>query len=729
MTRQLHFGWALHNHQPVGNFPWVFEDVYRTVYEPTIAALERHPGVRVTLHYSGPVLDWLSAHQPDLLDRLAALVKREQVELLTGGYYEPILPIIPPADRLGQIARMTGALRSRLGREPRGLWLAERVWEPDLPTTLAQAGVEYTILDDAHFTMAGLREGDFCGYYVTEDGGHPVKVFPISKLLRESMPWRPVAEVRELLWRMASDDWWPPRIAVMADDGEKFGAWPGTSDLVWRDGWMESFLGMLEESADWLKTTTLGAFASAFPARGRVYLPAASYTEMMEWALPAQRAAEYGRLRSAVGAAGGHDVHAYMQGGGWRGFLAKYPESNHLHKKMLRVHHKVMAALEYVDAPARAEMLDELWMGQCNCPYWHGLFGGLYLADLRGANYQHLLRAEALANAAAEHAGQRAAGLATTFTDFDCDGEPELLIEGSLMNLYLDPREGGAVCEWDWLLAGVNLVDTLARRPEAYHHKLAQAHAPLLAVGAGGFRSGALPAGGEVREKEAGLERLLQYDWHRRTCLLDHFLSPQTSFEEFRAARYGDLGDFVNQPYTVEVAQPGDGAEPTVVRLWRDGHLWDGPQSWPARVEKVLTLAPDQPTVSVAYTVTNTSTRPLEARFGIECNWGLRGGGGNYAAAYRINGAFPAEAGLDRCGTEHEITELRLANAHLAAGVTIGVEQPADLWRFPIETVSSSEAGVERVYQCSCTLLSWPLALEPGARWQTTLTFTLDRAE
>jgi 4-alpha-glucanotransferase len=698
VTRQLHFAWALHNHQPVGNFPLVFEEVYRSAYEPMVAALERHPGVRVTLHYSGPVLDWLTEQHPDALDRLAALVARGQVELLTGGYYEPILPTIPRADRLGQIARMSGALRSRFGVEPCGLWLAERVWEPDLPSTLAEAGVDYTVVDDTHFIMAGLREADLYGYYVTEDGGHPVKVFPIRKSLRESMPWRSVAEVRETLWRMASDEWWPPRIVVMADDGEKFGAWPGTEDLVWRRDWMEEFLRMLEENADWLKTTPLGAFASEYPARGRVYLPAASYTEMMEWALPAQRSAEFGRLRNAVSAAGGSDVHAYMAGASWRGFLAKYPESNHLHKKMLRVHRKVMAALEYADATERATMLDELWMGQCNCPYWHGLFGGLYLADIRGANYLHLLRAEALANAAISRPDGQTSMLTATFTDFDCDGAEELLLEGHLMNVYLDVSEGGAICEWDYLPTGVNLVDTLARRPEAYHARLTQAHAPLLA---GGDEAMTVTSGGagaaaatEVRKREPGLERMLRYDWHRRTSLVDHFLSPQTSFEEYRSARYSDLGDFANQPYVAELTAAGDSGKETLVRLWRDGHLWDGPLSWPARVEKTLTVAADQPRVHVVYTVTNTSTRPLDA-----------------------------------ASTEAEVSELRLSNAFLATGVTISLDQPAALWRFPVETVSNSEAGLERVYQCSCTLLSWPLALAPGASWQTNLTFTLDRTE
>ncbi len=65
---------ALHNHQPVGNFGWVFAEVYEQAYEPMVAALERHPGVRLSLHYTGPLLEWLRAERPEFIDRLRALV-------------------------------------------------------------------------------------------------------------------------------------------------------------------------------------------------------------------------------------------------------------------------------------------------------------------------------------------------------------------------------------------------------------------------------------------------------------------------------------------------------------------------------------------------------------------------------------------------------------------------------------------------------------------------------
>ncbi len=124
---------ALHNHQPVGNFGWVFGDVYETAYRPMLDALDRHPGVRLALHYTGPLLDWLRAERPEFIERLPGLVARGQVELLGGGYYEPVLASLPERDRVGQLRKMADEIERITGRRPRGAWLAERVWEPDLP--------------------------------------------------------------------------------------------------------------------------------------------------------------------------------------------------------------------------------------------------------------------------------------------------------------------------------------------------------------------------------------------------------------------------------------------------------------------------------------------------------------------------------------------------------------------------------------------------------------------
>jgi len=149
---------ALHNHQPVGNFGWVFGDVYDAAYRPMLDALDRHPGVRLALHYTGPLLDWLGDERPEFNRAPGRDRRARQVELLGGGYYEPVLASLPERDRVGQLRKMADEIQRITGRRPRGAWLAERVWEPDLPTALVEGGYGWTILDDNHFRAAAIPE-------------------------------------------------------------------------------------------------------------------------------------------------------------------------------------------------------------------------------------------------------------------------------------------------------------------------------------------------------------------------------------------------------------------------------------------------------------------------------------------------------------------------------------------------------------------------------------------
>jgi len=217
----------IHAHQPVGNFDDVFERAYASSYLPFVELLAQHPSVRMGLHYSGPLLTWIERAHPDYFDRLHALVRSGQVEMVGGGFYEPVLAVIPPEDRQGQITRLADYVEKHFGTRPTGAWLTERVWEPQLPSSLAAAGVEYTLVDDNHFLGAGFELDQLYGYYVCEDLGRSVRVLPGLKSLRYLIPFRPVGETVEFLRGAANAH--PGGFAAMGDDLEKFGVWPGTN--------------------------------------------------------------------------------------------------------------------------------------------------------------------------------------------------------------------------------------------------------------------------------------------------------------------------------------------------------------------------------------------------------------------------------------------------------------------------------------------------------------------
>src|SRR5260370_9035930 len=188
MPQDFHLVRLIHAHQPCGNFEHVLERAYETSYPPFLEHLEAYPGVRVGLHYSGPLLTWIEAHRPEYFSRLKKLVQSGQVELVGGGFYEPILISIPPEDQREQITRLAVYLEKHFGQLPSGAWLAERVWEPQLPAALAAANVSYTLVDDMHFLAAGFEPEELFAAYIAEDRGKTVRLYPGQKARASLVP-------------------------------------------------------------------------------------------------------------------------------------------------------------------------------------------------------------------------------------------------------------------------------------------------------------------------------------------------------------------------------------------------------------------------------------------------------------------------------------------------------------------------------------------------------------
>ncbi len=692
MAPRISLALAIHNHQPVGNFGWVFAEVYERAYLPMLEALERHPGVRLSLHYTGPLLEWLEAERPEFLNRLGTLVNGGRVELLGGGLYEPVLASLPEQDRVDQLTRMATALERITGRRPQGAWLAERVWEPDVPTALVKAGYRWTILDDQHFRAASIPEANLWGAYTTENQGSLLTVFGTEQGLRYRIPFGGVDDVIEYLRGHATED--GHRVGMMGDDGEKFGAWPTTHGHCWGDGrWVDRFFEAIEANSDWLATVTPSEWLEREAPIGRVYLPTSSYAEMGEWALPPDEAVVYRAvLRDAVA---GHQPQArWLRGGFWRNFQVRYREVNDLHKQMLRASAKVAAM---PGGPARAAAQDHLHRGQSNDCYWHGLFGGIYISHLRLATHEHLV--------AAEDAADAILGWPRTavMRDLDMDGRPEAILEELGQVVTLKPSEGGGVASWDIRAAHHALAAVLRRRPEAYHEILRAAADDDMAAlpGAGGGVATSIHETGAATEP--GLAARLHYDDHERRSGLVRFLPPHTTPNEVAVAADTELGDFRDGEFTVRHIEPG------AITLTRDGMA----AGQPFTVTRTTRLGGGRldPVLEMELLVEHLGTEPLETRLGLELSLHLLGGGGNPSAWYDIGGSRSAHDGSGRAAT---VTGFGFGNDWVGVEVAASATPAADVWWSPIETVSNSEAGFERVYQGSGLLVSWPVTLAPG---------------
>lgn len=629
------FLFAVHNHQPVGNFPEVFEKAFRDCYEPFLKAMAGHPCIRFTLHFSGPLWEYMADKEKRSWDLIKEMTGRNQLELLGGGFYEPVLSIIPEEDRIGQLRLMSDFLADNFGQKPRGVWLTERVWEPHLPKTLAAAGLEYTLLDEEHFHYAGIK--DIEHPYVTEEEGSRLILFPVSKELRYSIPFRMIDDVRARFREVAGRG----GVAILGDDGEKFGLWPGTHKWVYEEGWLVHFLTFLENEG--VSTMTYSEYLDRRPLLRLVYIPPASYEEMMEWVLEPSDFNRFRNLKQEVPPEG----RRFLRGGFFREFFLKYPESNHLHKRMLIVSREVRKS-------PSPEAVRELYKAQCNDPYWHGIFGGLYLPHLRESAYRHLIEAEK----------RLPLNPGWETVDYDLDGREELFFRHNRFNLLLKPSAGGGLVELDDRLLGRNLSDVLARRPESYHRQDEQ-----------GPADGGKSIHDQAKKLPPEASSLLKYDWHPRFSLLDHFLHPQTTLDNFRAVDYGEQGDFVNQEYRYTLQ--GNSA-----LLWRQGQIWAENERIPIRVTKRIEPIPEG--VLITYEVENEGTKKTGLFWGVEWNfyllpqeWEVRG-----KTLSLVNGKWLLEFGGG----------------------------PA-IWHFPLQTLSQSEEGYDIIHQGICFLPHWKFSL------------------
>lgn len=673
---RLHLILAFHNHQPVGNFDHVLEEAYEKSYLPFLETLLRFPRLKVVLHYSGFLLSWMQKRHPEAIEIIRSLVKAKRAEILSGGFYEPILSVLPERDRHSQITGMNQYLRKQLGYTPRGMWLAERVWEPQMPKCISAAGIDYISLDDYHFKLTGLEEGDLLGYYVTEEEGHTLSIFPGSELLRYLIPFRSVDEVisyfREISMRGGNP------LLTMADDGEKFGVWPNTHKHCYEDGWLDSFLSALEKNSDWIETTTFSEYHTRFLPAGRVYLPTASYREMGEWTLPSEAGIEYehilGELEKLVGAR----AKQFLRGGIWRSFMVKYPESNHIQKRMTMISGKVLEAIGK-DGRRGKEAERELWMGQCNDAYWHGVFGGLYLPHLRSALFRHLIRAETLA--------EEVLGKDTVLdqADFDCDGFDDIVL--STRNLTLVATEcNGSLTELSLKKQSVNVLDILSRRPEGYHAKIVKAS------------ENASDTTKTIHEqlvvKEAGLHNYLIYDAYRRASLLDHFFPAGTKLEQVINAGHEELGDFIGKRYDLKHARKGKG---TVIGLSADGMAGQGRM----RIEKSVEVGKEG-SLAVDYLLKGA----FSGLFAVEMNFSLLGSPhAMICSGKQILSVRQPEA-------HAQVKRFSVEDKFLNLSLQFSFPEPVMLWHHPVETISLSEQGIERLYQGTAFLFVVPLDIK-----------------
>jgi alpha-amylase len=645
MHAPVYFTFGLHAHQPVGNFGHVFEEHLRDVYQPFLTRAIEGELFPLTLHLSGPLLEWLEANNPGYLDLVGRLAAEGKLELLLAGYYEPILPSLLREDRIEQIHWMQEALRARFGIGASGLWLTERVWEPDLAADLADAGVGYVLVDDRHFVAAGFAREDLHQPFRTESGGRSIGVFAIDETLRYLLPFHPPEDTVAYLRDLGASG---RRLAVAADDIEKFGGWPGTHEWVYERGWIEDFIRAMKalEEEGGVRMATFSQALAELPSGGLAYLPSSSYREMEEWALPTEAFQRLDEMRAVIGeerlAKGDSPL---IRGSHWRNFLVKYPESNRMHKKTLALS-KLCRERGSPQAARRA-----LGAAQCNDVYWHGVFGGLYLRHLRDTVWRKIAEAEGRL--------REGEGLAWEQLDLDLDGNDELWIHSAAFSALLSPARGGSLEELTLFDQGVNLANTLTRRREAYHQQPGDGDGLETSVESapGGHDADTTPSIHDL-ENPLGFTELPPTDREDRALFQERVLPGGLGLDAFRRITYEPLHSWA--------------AEELQVRAVEEGVDADAGSGW---IEVSLGSESDD---SFEKSLRFTQEGAVEVFF----TWD--------PARFPEDSFFSTELSL---GAEARVQ-------------TVPESTP---WRFPICTFSKSEKGFDETIQGESLTIRWPI--------------------
>ncbi len=656
------------------------EQYTQRVIAPLVAALVGTEGLRVSVHITGWLLKWLARKQPALLRELTRPVADGRVEILGGAWTDAFLSGLPDPDIAGQL-QLQGKLVERwIRRRPRGVWLAERAWDPALIRPLVRGGFTHSFVDEGAFEAAGVEGAG--GTYVTESGGLQLRLFPAL-----SDPAAPLAEA-------------DPAGAL----AERLRARAGVSALCWAlpldrmlaprevEG-LAAALASLGRGGPLAETATSSEAAERLASSGRVYLP--------PW-LP-----------------GG--------AGGWEASLVRYTEVNHLHKRMLLTSAEVgrLRAAVRAGESSRRDLLElateSLYRGQAAGCYTHGDRAGFYDASLRHLAAAALIRGEA---AAREGLGEHKR-LGRLRADYDCDGEEEVLIRTGDLCATLSPARGGALLALDlWGLPG-NVLNTMSRRPERYHGALEPwSDLPALVVDGVAQLPEADP-GPDPGPERRDMARRLHGDRAPRASFVDRFLDESLSLSSAQRGQLPELGDFAGGRYRLLAVEPHEILDACVVQMTREGHVLRGRQTCLVQVAKRFIFHRDMPVIDARYEITNRYHTPLETAFAIELNLGLDA---RFARAAQLSGGGGSASAGDP-GVLTGVRQLGVRDPRGRFRLVLETSAAAWVYHFPVECMVRVGAGIKPAPQGVCLMLIWPLQLwgHERAAFDLSLNIELDQ--
>ena len=598
-------------------------------YVELITLLNNFQNLKITIHFSGSLISYLDKNFSDFSNKIRTLLDRNQIELFGGGRYEPIFPFIPKEDRQSQLLLMNRLLDHTFGYTPNGAWITESVWEPSLALDFAKSRIQYACLSKDYFISQGIEEKDIFGYYLTEEEGRKLAIFPISNKLNSlMMKYTP----QELINNISENT-----------ESSFVLIYEGLIDSVDKLSWLNTFFQLLEKDNKNIETKLFNDYFINNKPTGRIYLPTLQDIKLQDISLPSKN------------------------------FLLKCHEANLLHKKMLRVSKKINSAKEgksrfKVIKEMISQAQDLLLKGQNSAIYCNYNFNGIYSPYERHSTYSNLIKAENLIDAASR---QGSSWIQASETDYDCDGNDEIIIETESQNIYLSSALGGTILEHDFRPKNINLTNTISQEKE-----------PL------------------------------------KLSLIDHFLPTSTTLQECKLSQMKHLTKEIIYPYQVEKIKAKE--ETCKVTFTSNINLINLENTPDIELKKQINVRSGDSSMVFNYTLTNKSHFKAEFLFGIEFNLNIAPKG-NEESYFYLNGDINSKTpDSDLKSTEelNEINQISACNKTLGIIFNLSWNHLSTLFRFPIETMTLKDKKLEKLFQGTTILPTWHLILEPETTWE-----------
>ena len=259
-----------------------FEAKYQSIYKNIVSFLFDKPGSRLAVSLSGPLLSWIDKRHPEFTRLLSKLIGRRQTEILGGGYYNPVFPLIFSKDRTGQIELMTSEIRAAVGKRPRGMTVFNSIWDNTLVPCFQSCGMEYVFLDSS---LIPKERQSYLPLLVTEHG-KSICVLPVSRDFIPNMLLSPKEYLGNLFGTveyLTKDDPFSvltdERIVTVRIDETQFAR-------LCESRWLDKLFAVVEESfPDSIRITLPLDYLRREQLRVPSYIPAGIQSDVGKWAI------------------------------------------------------------------------------------------------------------------------------------------------------------------------------------------------------------------------------------------------------------------------------------------------------------------------------------------------------------------------------------------------------------------------------------------------------------